>query len=220
MRISTPCLAARPRVEADDRGVRGRRELDVGLRDATDAAEHEADLDLGTLELLQALGERLEGALRIGLDDEVEAGLLARLDLGEDVLETSALDVDRGVLATCGLSLPALAGLGDRTSLALVRCHDEVVAGEGDVGQTEHLDRGRRRSFLDLLAVVVDEGADATPRRTGDQRVTDPERAVLHEDRGHRTPTDVEVRLDHDAAGAALGAGTQVLDLRDHEQVL
>ena len=75
-------LAVGTDVEADDRGVGGRGERDVVLGDATDGAVHEADLDLVALESTQRLGHRFERALHVGLEDQVERRLLARLDLG------------------------------------------------------------------------------------------------------------------------------------------
>ena len=102
----------------------------------------------------------------------------------------------------------------------LVGSDHEAVAGLGDVGQAEHLDRRGRTGLLDLLALVVDERPDTTPGRTGDERVADLERALLDEQVGDRAPADVEVGLEHDAAGPTVGRGPQVLELGDDEQVL
>ena len=121
-------------------------------------------LDLVALELLEALGERFERTLDVGLDDEVERRRLAGLDLVEDVLEADTLHVDRCVPATCGHTLPVLAGLGHRSGLALVGGDHEVVTGEGHVGETEHLRPASTAGFLDLLALVVDERPDTAPR--------------------------------------------------------
>ena len=55
---------------------------------------------------------------------------------------------------------------------------------------------------------------------TGDERVADPEGAALHEDGGHGAAADVEVRLEHDAVGAAVGVGPEVLDVGDEQQRL
>ena len=55
---------------------------------------------------------------------------------------------------------------------------------------------------------------------TGDERVADLERAALARGPWRRATTDVEVGLEHDAPGPALGVGPEVLELGDHEQVL
>ena len=68
---------------------------------------------------------------------------------------------------------------------------------------------------LTCLPLVVDERPDPAPGRTGDERVADLEGAALHEDRGHRAAADVEVRLEHDALGPAVGVGPEVLDVGD-----
>ena len=75
-------LAVRAHVEADDRGVGRGGQRDVVLGDAADGAVHERQLDLRAVELAQALGDRLERAVDVGLEDEVERRRLARLDLG------------------------------------------------------------------------------------------------------------------------------------------
>jgi len=47
----------------------------------------ETQLHLGTLELAQTVGDGFQGALDVGLQDEVEGGRLASLDLLEQVFE-------------------------------------------------------------------------------------------------------------------------------------
>ena len=51
---------------------------------------HEADLDLISLQLTQRLGEGFERTVDVGLDDQVQRGRLAALDLVENVLELGA----------------------------------------------------------------------------------------------------------------------------------
>ena len=133
-----------------------------------------------------ALGERLERAGDVGLDDEVERGGLARLDLLEDVLEPGAGRTSRARRGRG--SRPAASARGSRPPCGrlLVGRDHEVVAGVGDVGQAEHLDRRRRTRLLDLLALVVDQRPDPTPGRTGHERVADLERAALDEHGGDR----------------------------------
>ena len=83
-------LAVGPHTVTNDRGVGGRRQLDVVLGDAANTSMHEADLDLVTFQLAQRLGEGFERAVDVGLDDQVQRGSLAALDLIEDVLEPGA----------------------------------------------------------------------------------------------------------------------------------
>ena len=52
---------------------------------------------------------------------------------------------------------------------------------------------------LTVPAAVVDERAHLADDRPGDDRVADVQRAVLHEDRGHRPAALVELGLEHRA---------------------
>ena len=177
------------------------------------------ELHLVALELPEALGERLERAGGVGLEEDVEGGDVAALDLLEDVLEAGARR-GGGLAAEVGHAVPVLALLGDGLGGALVGGDHEAVAGVGHVVEAEHLHGHRRAGFLDLLAAVVDEGADATPGGTGDERLADLERAALHEERGDGAAADVEVRLEHHAGGAAVGAGLEVFHVGDEEERL
>ena len=190
------------------------------LGDATDGAVHERELHLVALELAEALGERLERAGGVGLEHDVERGDLAALDLLEDVLEAGAAGDAGGLAAEVGDAVPVLAGLGDGLGRLLVGGDHEGVAGVGHVVEAEDLHGHRRPGLLDLLAVVVDEGPDPAPGRTGHERLADLERAALHEDVGDRAPTDVEVGLEHHAGGAAVGVGPEVLHVGHEEERL
>ena len=60
-------LAVRADVEADDRGVRRGGQRDVVLGDAADGAVDERQLDLRPVQLAQALGDRLQRPVDVGL---------------------------------------------------------------------------------------------------------------------------------------------------------
>src|SRR5207247_5757393 len=55
--------------------------------------------------------------------------------------------------------------------------------------------------------------ADAPGELPADEVVSDPERAVLHEDRRHRSLSRVERRLEHGAVGPAVGIRLQIEQL-------
>ena len=146
-------------------------------------------------------------------------GLLARLDLAEQVLELRA-GLDPGVLTEVLGLQPLLAGLADGAGGLLVGCGAELVAGLGNGRQAEHLDRRRRTSGLDLLALVVDHRPDLAPRGTGHDRVADLEFALVDEHGGDRAAALVELGLDDDALGATGRVGGELLELGDDLQLL
>ena len=194
-------------------------QLHVVLGDPADAAVDEAQLHVVALELAQALGDRLQRALDVGLEHQVEGGRLAPLDLLEEVLELGP-GGRRGHRQVPGQAEALLPGLADGPGRRLVRGHPELVAGRGRLGEAEHLHRRRGQRLLDLVAVVVDQGLDLAPGRAGHDRVADPQRAALDDDRGHRAPAGLQVGLEHGAPGPALGAGPQLLDLGHQDDLL
>ena len=197
-----PGLAVRADVEADDRGVGRGGQRDVVLGDAADGAVHERQLDVVALQLAQALGERLERALHVGLEDQVERGGLALLDL----LKMSSSLTPFWTRASARWFLTRA-----RCSRASATVRAVFSSGatrnsspaSGTDREAEHLHRRRRTGLLDLVALVVDQRPHRAPGRAGHDRVADLERALVDEDGGHRATADVEVGLEHDALGPA-----------------
>src|SRR5205814_1655469 len=132
------------------------QEPDPGAaRDPTDAAVHERQPHLLVLlvDLAQSLGHGLERALHVRLEDEVERGDLAPLHHGEDVLEAGAAG-ERHRVREAGGAAPAGARLGDRARRLLVGCDAQLVSRQGDIVETEHLDRHGWAGVGHLLAVL------------------------------------------------------------------
>src|SRR5690606_30372557 len=103
-------LALGPDVEPDDDRVGRLRQVDVVLRDATDAPVNDLELDLvGHVDLDQSVLECLDRTGDVALDDEGERRLLALLDPLEQRLQGGPTTA-RGLL---GGPLPGLALLGD-----------------------------------------------------------------------------------------------------------
>ena len=170
----------------------------------------------------QALGDGLERAVHVGLEDHVERGRLAPLDLLEDVLELDAgLRWPTACRRMVGGAARWLAGLGRPCGPSCRRGRRgsrRRRSGTSDRPSTCTGVDGPR--LLDVLALVVDEGPHPAPRRAGHDRVADPEGAALDEHGGHRAAADVEVGLEHDAAGPALGVGDELLDVGDEQELL
>ena len=178
-------------------------------------------LHLVALELLEALGDRLERTGDVGLDDEVERGGLAGLDL--------ARRCPRGVRRRrrrrrCRRSRPpAASARGSRP-----RCGPTSRR-----GRRRSRRRPRRRRTRPSTCTGVDGPASlicsplssmsartrpqAAPATSGSPTLRS---AALHEDRGHGAAADVEVGLEDHAPGPPVGLGLELLDLGDDEEVL
>src|SRR6478672_2537790 len=200
-------LALGPDVEADDDGVGGGSQVDVGLSDRTDTAVDDPQADLvADVDLGQRVLEGLDRTGHIALEDEVELLALALLHGGHEVLERTT----HPTLGLHGRTLARLALLGDLAGHAVVLDHDEVLARTRHRGETEHHRGTRRVGFLDVVAVLVEHRADPAVAGTGDDRVAHAQRSALHQDRRDRAATAVKVSLDHETLGVLVRVGPQV----------
>ncbi len=82
---------------------------------------------------------------------------------------------------------------------ALVLDHAHVLAGLGDAVEAEHLDGLAGQRALELVADEVVHRAHAPEVRARDERIADPQRAALDQDRHDRSAAGVELGLDHRA---------------------
>ncbi len=155
---------------------------------------------LGDLQRDQGLFEGLDRTGAIALDDERERGALAFGDLVHEVLERGARDAGR-LLSGAAASLALLGDLADH---AVVFGGEEHVPRHRDGREALHLHRERRGRLGDAVAVGVVHRTDAAVGPAGDDRVADPQRALLDQDARDRAAALVEVRLDRDALRVAL----------------
>ena len=129
-------LARGAHVEADDDGVGGGGQRDVGLGDAAHGRVHDVDAHLGLVHLLERVAQRLDRALHVGLHDEVQVGLLTLLDATEQVVQAHMRL--RLLLGQAGAQR---ALLGQLAGVALVLEHPELVAGGRNTVEAEDLHR-------------------------------------------------------------------------------
>ena len=198
-------LARGAHVEADDDGVGGRCQRDVGLGDAAHGRVHDVDAHLGLVHLLERVAQRFDGALHVGLHDEVQVGLLALLDAVEQVVQAH---VALGFLL--GQAGAQRAFLGQLAGVALVLEHAELVARGGHAVQAQDLHRIGGTGRIDVLAMRIHQRADTAVRGAGHHDVARVQRAALHEHGGHGTAALVEVRLDDEAGGLGVGVGLEL----------
>ena len=186
-------LGRRTHVEADDHRARRRSEVDVVLGDPADAGVDHVDAHLGMLDLAELGDDRLDGALHVALDDDVQVLHAAGLHLLEQLVERDAA----AALLRHRLAAQALAALlGELARAALVLDDATELAGGRRAVEAEDLDGLARACLLDPLAAIVVERAHAAPGVAGDDRVADLERAAVDEHRRDRAAADVEPRLD------------------------
>ena len=211
--------AVRTHVEADDDRARSGSQHDVGLVDRADCAVDDLDAHLVVRELLERRAQRLDRALYVRLDDDVQFLHLALLNGGEQVVER---DLVEQLVALFLLLVLALLDQLARHLLVVYRVED--VARARHLGQTDDLNRDRRAGLLDLSAIVVGHGAHAADRRARDNRIAGMQRAVLHEQGRNRAAALIQLGLDDRAVRLAVRVGLEVGHFRSQqhhfEQVL
>ena len=214
-----PRLGARPHVEADDERVRRRREVDVVLRDAADARVDHVDAHLGMLDLAELAEQRLDRALHVALEHDVEVLDGAGLHLLEERLERDAAAFDR--CASC--SRRSRSARFSARSFAWRSCSTTRPSSPAGGGRSKpRISTGSPGlGLLHLLAAVVVERADLAGGVARDDRVADAQRAALDEHRRDGAAPDVESRLDDRTGRLGLRVRAKVeLGVRDEQHLL
>ena len=133
--------------------------------------------------------DRLDGALHVALDHEVQILDGAGLHLLEELLERDAA----ARLLRQRLAAQALTALLRELAGAALGLDDaQQLAGRRRAVEAEDLDGVAGPASSMLLAAIVVERADAAPGVAGDDRVTDAERAAMDEHRRDGAAADVE----------------------------
>src|SRR6476659_6502590 len=198
-------LARGADVEPDDDRVRGRRQVHVGLGDATDTAIDDAQLHLVVdLDVQQGFLQRLDRAGVVALEDQVQlAGFLERRI---QIFEADPLAGTGGQRVALARAAP----VGDLAGDAVLVDDEEVVARTRHRREADDLHRPRRQRRIDVIAVLVDHAADATIGVACHHRGADVQRATGNQHGRHRATAPVQVRLDRHALGLHVGVGPQV----------
>ena len=212
-------LGRRPHVEADHHRLGGGGEVDVVLGDPADAGVDDVDPHLGVLDLAELGDDRLDGALHVALDHEVQVLDGAGLHLREERLEgdAAAARLLRHRLA----AEPLAALMREVAGAALVLDDAAELAGGRRAVEAENLDGLARGGLLDPLAAIVVERANAAPGIARDDRVADLERAAVDQHRRDGAAADVQARLDDRAGRLGGRVGAQVeLGVGDEQDAL
>ena len=208
--------SVRPHVEADDDGIGGAGQGNVGFADGTDCAVDHLDLHFFVGQLGQRLLHRFHGALHVCLDDDRQFLDVAGLDLAEQVVQ--------GQLRL-GLFDQLVFAFVDEGSREILRF---LVSAHGDKDLAcvrygiQTLDRYRSGwlRVLDPRALVVQHGADFSVAGTCRYKVAYMQGALLNQHRRHRALALVQLRLDHKTSGVPVRIRLQFLHIRREKDIL
>ena len=201
-------LSLRTHAKADDDGVGGGGENHVGLGNGTNRRVDDVDAHLGLVHLAERIGERLDGALNISLDDEVKLLELVLVHLIEERLERDVLYL--GLLLDAGLERTLV---GELLGVTLVLKDAELITGDGHGVEAENLSGVGGTGGVLGLTVLVEHGAHAAKAGAGHHGVAHMERTAVDDHRGHRAAAAIELALEDVARGKGVGVGLELEDV-------
>ena len=186
--------------------LRGRRELHVGLGDATDAARDELHLHFVGGELGQRFAQRLGAALHVGLDEHRRRCRPSASPICENT--SSARVAWRRQLHVAEL---ALAVQRDLARLALALDGEQLVARIRRAGQTQHHAPAWRARppppACRSRRTCARTRPNSEPAMIGSPSL---QRALLHEHGRDGAAALLDARLDHDAGGEPVARCAQL----------
>ena len=198
-------LGCGPHVEADDDGLRGRSQQNVGFCNGAGAAVHHVDAHFFGALLEQGFGDGFQAALNVGLEHEVEGqGLLIGLALGQEGFQSHARF--RGKVA---FTLLDGARVGDAAGQLFVADHKEFLAGFRHAFKALYFHRQRGAGVLDLLALIAHEGAHTAGEGAAHEVVALAQGTFLNKHGGHRAASLVQLGFHNVAAGKLVGIGLE-----------
>ncbi len=173
----------------------------------------DAHLHLVVTDLAEGVGQGLDAALDVGLEDEVE---LADLALGDARVEV--VEGERVLLGELLGAQPVGAPVGEHAGGLFVFDDVAELAGLGHRVEADDLDRHGGAGLGDRIAAEIVHGAHAAARLAGHDGVAHADGAALDEHGDHDAAPDVDLGLDDDAARRRVGVGLQVGHVGDELQ--
>jgi len=128
-------------VEGNNRCTSSLGQCDVAFGWWTNGLVQEVDLDLGSFETGQAVGQCFERTMRIGTDDEFELGSFADLNIAEQILELCTTSATSAFTGHAGHSAVMRPSVGDLACSLFVLSNSGLVAGSGNIVGTQSLYR-------------------------------------------------------------------------------
>ena len=123
-----------------------------------------------------------------------------------------ANSMDRCFCVRCSLTCFAVLFVGQS---------DQLVACFRHAGQAQYFHRHGRTGAIHTLPPVVEHGSDLSVVDPADDRSPRSQGALRNEDRSHRSPSGIQLGLDHMADGQLVRVGLQLQDFalqQDHLQ--
>src|SRR3984893_2749376 len=199
--------------EGDNDSARGGGKNNGTFLHRADTRTDYFQLHLIGRELGQHFAEHFHGTLHVCLDDQRQFFHFAGLQLLVQLIES---DTRTGTGAQCGVALFALAEIHHVASLGFFG-DLEMIAGFGNSLQAEDFNRGGRRRGFHRAAAIVEHGPYFPKNRTGNKEIAGDQRAVLHQDGGHRTSSAVHAGFEHRPAVWSVRVSAKFAQIRNQQ---
>ena len=194
-------------VEANDDRIGCCRKGDVTLGDTACCCVDNANLDFLVGKLEKRCLNRLNRAVNVCLNDDVQI-LNALGDLCKQIIQVCSCVCLEGVFLCLVAAL-----IRQRSCHSFVLNCLELIACRGNLGKTGDLNGNRGSSCLEGSAQVVGHRTNVTDCRTCNNDVATAERTVLNEDGCNRSAAAVELRLNNDTLCTTVGICLELLNI-------
>src|SRR5690625_4542881 len=197
-----------PHLEANDDGIRRRRQHDVALGDPPNTTVDDVQCNLLGRQLQERVGKCLNGATNVGSSDEVELAEVANCQTA------SSLVVRNVLLPTQRLSaLDLLAALRHASRPFLLVEYNELIADCCGAHKSKNHRRPRSPDRLDSIVAFINHGADAAAMDTRHEDIANAECTGLDEHRGHVTASFLEATFDDETVRVTVRVSRQFFQL-------
>ncbi len=185
----------------------------VGLVDRPHFLMKKLQVDLVTLDVGEAFGDRFDRALNVTLEHELEGLFVPLLDAGEEMLQGRAPGRLQLLLADFLNALHA-----ELLHVALVLHDDDFVTHVRHVAEADDLAGHAREHLLDVFAAIIDQSLHFAPVGATDEGLAHAQGALAHNDGRDGALAGYHGRFDHGGSWVSLRVGLQFqhLGLESH----
>ena len=204
-------VSVRTNVKADNQCVSSGCQHYVGLGDSAYACMDNGNLNLIVFDFFQGCLQCFDGALNVSLNNDVQLFDFAFFNALEQVIQRNlGVQLDFLFLLLGDTFFSNAAG-----SLFIGAVQD--IAGSRYIIQAQYLYRGRRQSFFNLFATIIDHCTNLTIGGAGNNGITDMQSTALYQYGSNRAAALIQLCLDDGAVSRQVRVSLQLLHFSNQQ---